>query len=113
VGNVVDKSASIADACSVLWAHPQVRVELLELLDALAGRVDHLHMPIVDPPDVPLQIHARYSRLEILAAFGRGAGARVPPWQTGVYWAKERRADLLAFTLDKTSGQFSPTADSS
>ena len=31
------------------------------------------------------------------------------PWQTGVYWAKDARADLLAFTLDKTSGQFSPT----
>src|SRR4029079_2218581 len=24
-------------------------------------------------------------------------------------WAKDARADLLAFTLDKTSGQFSPT----
>ena len=28
---------------------------------------------------------------------------------TGVYWAKDARADLLAFTLDKTTGQFSPT----
>jgi uncharacterized protein DUF3427 len=37
-----------------------------------------------------------------------GEGARVAPWQTGVYWAKEARADLLAFTLDKTSGHFSP-----
>jgi hypothetical protein len=26
-----------------------------------------------------------------------------------VYWAKDAGADLLAFTLDKTSGQFSPT----
>ncbi|KYF90185.1 hypothetical protein BE17_35270 [Sorangium cellulosum] len=26
-----------------------------------------------------------------------------------MYWAKDARADLLAFTLDKTSGQFSPT----
>ena len=34
---------------------------------------------------------------------------RVTPWQTGVYWAKQAKADLLAFTLDKTSGQFSPT----
>jgi hypothetical protein len=33
----------------------------------------------------------------------------VAAWQTGVYWAEEGRADLLAFTLDKTSGQFSPT----
>ena len=46
---------------------------------------------------------------EILAAFNVGEGARVAPWQTGVYWAAESRADLLAFTLDKTTGQFSPT----
>ena len=31
------------------------------------------------------------------------------PWKTGVSWAKEARTDLLAFTLDKTSGSFSPT----
>ena len=33
----------------------------------------------------------------------------MPPWQTGVYWAEAAKADLLAFTLDKTSGGFSPT----
>jgi hypothetical protein len=38
-----------------------------------------------------------------------GDRAKVAPWQTGVYWANEAKADLLAFTLDKTSGQFSPT----
>src|SRR4029079_12042476 len=27
----------------------------------------------------------------------------------GVYWWKEANADLLAFTLDKTCGHFSPT----
>jgi len=38
-----------------------------------------------------------------------GYGAKVAPWQSGVYWAEPAAADLLAFTLDKTSGQFSPT----
>jgi hypothetical protein len=54
-------------------------------------------------------VHARYSRLEILAAFGVGTGARIPSWQTGVRWLPESATDLFAFTLDKTSGQFSPT----
>ena len=54
-------------------------------------------------------VHARYSRIEILAAFGLGEHAKVAPWQTGVYWAKDARADLFAFTLDKTTGQFPPT----
>lgn len=34
---------------------------------------------------------------------------KVAQWQAGVLWAKEARADLFTFTLDKTSGQFSPT----
>ena len=65
--------------------------------------------PLGSHEDVPLQVHARYTRREILAAFGVGSGARVAAWQTGVYWAREARTDLLAFTLDKTSGEFSPT----
>lgn len=103
------KSTTLAQACALLWQHPQVLAELRDLLAVLAGRVDHLHHRLDTHPDVPLQVHARYTRIEILAAFGVGADAKVAPWQTGVYWAKEARADLLAFTLDKTSGNFSPT----
>jgi hypothetical protein len=105
----VTKATSLEAGCELLWRHPGVRQELLELLDALRARVAHLHHPLETNPEVPLRVHARYSRLEILAAFGIGEGAKVSPWQTGVYWAEESRADLLAFTLDKTSGQFSPT----
>lgn len=105
----VTKATTLEDGLSLLRAHPQLRAELLELLEVLEGRLDHLQHPLADRPDVPLQVHARYTRLEILAAFGLGEGAKVAPWQTGVYWAKEASADLLAFTLDKTSGQFSPT----
>ncbi|MEO6028192.1 MAG: DUF3427 domain-containing protein [Candidatus Binatia bacterium] len=105
----IGKDATLAEGCALLWAHPQVRVEMLQLLDVLSQRIAHLHQGITMPPDVPLQVHARYTRLEILAAVGVGRGAKVAPWQAGVYWANEARADLLAFTLDKTGGQFSPT----
>ncbi len=60
-------------------------------------------------PDVPLHVHARYTRIEILAACGVGEGAKVVSWQSGVWYAEELPADLLAFTLDKTGGAFSPT----
>ena len=105
----IDKTTSLKDACEIVWAHPQVRAELLDLIEVLAARVDHVQQALVRHPDVPLLVHARYTRLEILAAFGIGEHAKVAPWQTGVYWAKDAGADLLAFTLDKTTGQFSPT----
>lgn len=103
------KKASLAHGLDLLWEHPQIRAELIELFGVLADQIDHQHYGLDGHPDVPLRIHARYSRLEILAAFRPEPRAKVPPWQSGVLWAAEETADLLAFTLDKTSGQFSPT----
>ena len=60
-------------------------------------------------PGVPLRIHARYTRLEIMSAFGHGAGARATTWQSGVFWLPEAQADLFAITLNKAEGNFSPT----
>jgi superfamily II DNA or RNA helicase/HKD family nuclease len=108
-GQVLERSASPQEAVDLVWAHPQVRAELTELMDVLETKVDHIHSPIRDHTDVPLQVHARYTRIEILAAVGEGDGARTPQWREGVYDAKRIGADLLAFTLDKTSGEFSPT----
>ncbi|MBB2989657.1 superfamily II DNA or RNA helicase/HKD family nuclease [Mycolicibacterium iranicum] len=106
---VLAKDTSLQDAVDLVWAHPQVRAELAQLLIELDARVDHLHGALGHHPDVPLQVHARYSRFEILAAFGIGGGATVPPWREGVYEAKNANAELFAFTLDKSSGAFSPT----
>lgn len=108
---VVTSATSLKDGAELLWEHPQVRAELLATLDVLRDRIDHVPIPMVGQPDVPLAVHARYTRIEILAAFGVGddQSANVAPWQAGVYWAKESKADLFAFTLDKSTGNFSPT----
>jgi Domain of unknown function (DUF3427) len=106
---VLTKDHSIQDAVELVWSHPQVCAELAQLLVELDDRVDHLHGELDRHPDVPLQVHARYSRIEILAAFGIGANAKVAAWQSGVFEAKTANAELLAFTLDKSTGAFSPT----
>ncbi|MCC6809193.1 MAG: DUF3427 domain-containing protein [Deltaproteobacteria bacterium] len=106
---VFRKDTDLGEAWMRLWAHPQLRAELVELLAVLTDRVDHVQTTLLRHPNVPLQVHARYTRIEILAAFGDGANAKIAAWQTGVRWLPAARADLLAFTLDKTSGSFSPT----
>jgi superfamily II DNA or RNA helicase len=105
----ITRDTTVQEAVDLLWAHPQVRSELLELLAVLDERVDHVHAPLDTHSDAPLQIHARYSRIEILAAMGLGTSAKIAAWQSGVYEAKPANAELLAFTLDKSSGGFSPT----
>jgi superfamily II DNA or RNA helicase/HKD family nuclease len=109
VSGAVSRDTPLSEGAQLLWSHPQVRLELLDVLEVLAARIEHVPVPLSTHAEVPLNVHARYSRVEILAAFDVGEGARVAPWQTGVYWAPNGRADLLAFTLDKTTGQFSPT----
>ena len=106
---VLIRENSIQDATDLLWRHPQVRAELIELLRVLRTRVDHIHATVATYPNLPLRIHARYSRIEILAAFGIGISAKIAAWQSGVYEAKAANAELFAFTLDKSSGGFSPT----
>ncbi len=113
VASVTDRvsaaDTSLQDGADQLWAHPQVRSELNELFGVLEGRIDHVHAALVTHPEAPLQVHARYTRIEILAALGLYRGAKIPAWQSGVYEAKSANAELFAFTLDKTSGGFSPT----
>ena len=104
------KDAPLAAGVDLLWRHPQVRSELGQLFDVLADRVDHVHEGVATHPDVPLQVHARYTGTEIQAAFDRYPDrATIPTWQAGVWWAREAQTDVFKFTLDKTSGGFSPT----
>jgi hypothetical protein len=105
--SVIGRQLSLQDGIDLLWSHRQIVAESLELLAVLQGGVDHVHREAL--PGIPLQIHARYTRIEILAAAGEGSAAKTPQWREGVYDAKASGADLLAFTLDKTSGDFSPT----
>jgi len=106
---VPDRDVDLEGGVAALWAHPQVRSELIELFEVLSGRVSHVTQPLTALSSVPLRVHARYTRIEILAACAVGDGARVMTWQTGVQYVDHLPADLFAFTLDKTSGHFSPT----
>ncbi len=106
---LIEGDATLASGSALLWEHPQVRSELVELFDVLAERVQHVPIALATLPDVPLTVHARYTRLEMLAAAGSEDRVKVRPWREGALYDKELKADFFAFTLDKTSGQFSPT----
>lgn len=106
---VLRRNESLQEAAELIWEHPQVLNELHQLLDVLSERVGHVQVPLSTHPDVPLRVHARYTRREALAAFANGDRLKVPEWREGVRWIPDSKVDLLAITLDKTSGHFSPT----
>ena len=71
-------------------------VALREVLPALA--------------EVPLALHASYSREEILAAVGWTSSGRTPSiMREGVAWCPDINTDVLLITLKKTDTDYSPT----
>jgi superfamily II DNA or RNA helicase len=109
VGNTISPTTSLEKASDLFWQHRQVRAELIELMDLLLGRIEHMAIALTERSTLPLSVHARYTRIEILAAFGEGEYAPVPTWREGVRIMKKEQCDVFVFTLDKTSGRFSPT----
>ncbi|OBK19538.1 DUF3427 domain-containing protein [Mycobacterium asiaticum] len=70
---------------------------------ALAGLVPALG-------EVPLELHASYSREEILAALGFATLRRTPStMREGVAWCESVRADAFLITLKKSDRDYSPT----
>lgn len=95
-------------AVETLWHRPAVREELLALFEVLDTRADLPTRPLESSPrDVPLLVHGRYTREEVLAAAGLATPGTVINFKEGVKWDEAHAADLFFVTLDKDAKQFS------
>ena len=106
---VLPQTANLDDTFKLLRDHHQVCAEGAELMSVLADGISRVYRPLPGRAENPIQVHGRYTRAEILAAFNHGSGARTMSWREGVLDIPDERADLFAITLDKTAGSFSPT----
>jgi superfamily II DNA or RNA helicase len=92
-----------------LWANPNIVSELRELLEVLDARASRLAPPSGLEPEMPLRLHTRYSRDELLAALGETMAARPTTWREGVRWIDRYKMDIFVVTLNKSERRFSPT----
>jgi hypothetical protein len=106
---VSEKMASLDEGFERLWRHPHIRREVSEVLDVLADRATALVRPLGLPLPVPVGVHARYARDELLAAFGIGSVSRPPSLREGVKWDAVSQCDLFFVTLAKSEKDYSPT----
>ncbi|ORV49018.1 helicase [Mycolicibacter engbaekii] len=58
---------------------------------------------------VPLSVHARYSREEILAGLGMAARRKPSHFREGVIWCEDLGVDAFFITLKKAETDYSPT----
>ncbi|MEC8484954.1 MAG: DUF3427 domain-containing protein, partial [Pseudomonadota bacterium] len=100
--------ASFAQSIKQL-SHLGVAQELADVIRWQLARIKHELLDMTDLPEVPLKVHARYAREQILAAFGATTFERQPPAREGIFVIAEQNIELLFVTLDKNEKQFSPT----
>ena len=109
LGSGATAATSIAGYFADLWKEAAVRAELLELLNVLDARSRTRSKPAVLPPEIPLTLHARYSRQEIIAALGFGDGVKPKVTQGGILWVPQAQSDVFFVDLHKTERDYSPT----
>ncbi|MDQ6876526.1 MAG: DUF3427 domain-containing protein [Candidatus Dormibacteraeota bacterium] len=100
---------TLSQSISRLFSSPNIRAELVELLRVLESRASHLDIDPHISADVPLRLHARYTRKEVLAALGEERADRPVEWREGVRKVDRYQADIFMVTLDKSERRFSPT----
>ena len=83
--------------------------ELVDVLDWKLAKTKHEQPAMPELREVPLRLHARYSREQILVGFGAMTFEHQPPSREGVYVIQDQNIELLFVTLDKNEKQFSPT----
>ncbi|MFE5509298.1 DUF3427 domain-containing protein [Streptomyces sp. NPDC056529] len=88
-----------------------VRSELRQVLEYALERLDHVPISLIGPlAELPLTVHASYSREEILPALGQSFVDRDFPghFREGVKWCDSIKTDALFITLEKDEKDFSP-----
>jgi superfamily II DNA or RNA helicase len=101
-----EPNSAIEEKLQTLWADPARREELIEIADVLHERIRRVTPAWDQSSPVPLHLHARYSKNEVLAAFGVDRPANM---REGVKWVEQHKADLFFVTIDKSEDSYKPT----
>jgi superfamily II DNA or RNA helicase/HKD family nuclease len=83
--------------------------EVIEVLEILIDEIDFMELDISLPYPQPLKVHARYTRDQILVAFGLSTFDKKSSNREGVAENKKLNTELLFVDLIKSEEDFSPT----
>ena len=100
---------SIEVSIRTIGRNKVLTAEILEFLELVIDKIDFIEKSIPLPFSQPLKLHARYTRDQILAAFGFYTLENKPSYREGVAYSKEKNAEILFVTLNKSEEDFSPT----
>ena len=102
---------AIEDGFEALRREPAVRDEVSAVVDLAFAGASHVPISLAGAlHEVPLQVHARYQREEILAALDYASLDRKPnSFREGVLYVPDLDVDAFFVTLRKSEADYSPT----
>jgi superfamily II DNA or RNA helicase len=101
--------ASIKDSIKQISKNPVMVSELLEMVNYLISKVDFIEKDIDLNFALPLKVHSRYNRSEILVATGLHQFDKASSNREGVAANKELNMESLFVTLKKSEKEYSPS----
>jgi superfamily II DNA or RNA helicase/HKD family nuclease len=102
---------TFAEGLAAFRREQATRDELSSVVDLSFEAARHHTYELTDElADVPLRVHARYQREEVLAALDYASMERKPnSFREGVLYVPERNVDAFFVTLKKSEADYSPT----
>ena len=100
---------SLEDSINQIGKNKVLVGEIIELMEILIDNIDFKEVEVDLPYLQPLKLHARYTRDQILAAFGFSSFEKKSSNREGVADNSELNTELLFINLVKSEEDFSPT----
>lgn len=100
---------SLEESIKQIGANSLLVKEIVEVLEILIDRIDFKEIDCLLPYTHPLKLHARYTRDQILVAFGFNTFHKKSSNREGVAENKSLNTELLFIDLIKSEEDFSPT----
>jgi hypothetical protein len=100
---------SLEDSINQIGQNKVLVEEIIEFLEILLDNIDFKEVEIDLPYQQPLKLHARYTRGQILAAFGLSSFERKSSNREGVAENSKLNTELLFINLIKSEENFSPS----
>ena len=100
---------SLEESLSALVRDSRLKDECIEVVEQILDNLGVEEVPMEIGFPSALHLHARYTRDEILAAFGENRFDKKSSSREGVVEIKSLNCELLFVTLQKTVKKFSPT----
>lgn len=100
---------SLEESIQQIGNNPVMVDEIIEVLEILLDEISFKEIEIDLPYKQPLKIHARYTRDQILAAFGLSTFQQKSSNREGTAFIQKHNTEILFINLIKSEENFSPT----